>query len=354
MLREAARSLFRVMWNHMFHRRHRIKAKKAYENIIKQPGGTRLSRSLENNIKEYSIETFGSTYFAPWLYVYTAYRGEFIEGWIPVNYFGLVVMPVVNKKYSSIGDVKTLSRKILRTDLIPDLAYFINGSWFDVNGQEHNQKNIEDKLFESHEKVFIKLDRSNQGRGIIVKDRQSFNSQELSTLGDFVIQAPVNQADWFNEIITGSVTTLRIITVKVRGNSAIKRASHLRVGRTRSQFIIFGEALTIPIIDESGTLAEFATGPDWTSYHTHPDTGFKFEGQCIPQYKEAVRVCEQLHDGIPNFTVIGWDVAISNVGSVQILEWNTHHPGIKFPEAAIGPCFKGLGWEKLWRPAVER
>jgi hypothetical protein len=31
---------------------------------------------------------------------------------------------------------------------------------------------------------------------------------------------------------------------------------------------------------------------------------------------------------------------------VKIVEWNGH-TDIKFSEAATGPCFLGLGWERL-------
>jgi hypothetical protein len=32
-----------------------------------------------------------------------------------------------------------------------------------------------------------------------------------------------------------------------------------------------------------------------------------------------------------------------------MLEWNAVHNGIRAPEAALGPCFRGLGWETLWK-----
>jgi hypothetical protein len=49
---------------------------------------------------------------------------------------------------------------------------------------------------------------------------------------------------------------------------------------------------------------------------------------------------------VPHFTIIGWDIAISDNDRIELLEWNANRPEIKLSEATIGPCFLGLGWEK--------
>ncbi|HWR94470.1 MAG TPA: sugar-transfer associated ATP-grasp domain-containing protein [Flavobacterium sp.] len=344
-----AQNVLHSIQDYFYDKYSRERANIAYLKIIQQTGGKEISNPLKKTIREYSIEVLGSKAFTPWLYVYTAYQGAFVEGWIPENYFGRIILPAVNKNYRNIGNAKTLSRKILHTDKFPDLMYFLNGSWFDTKGDEIFNENVADKIFENHEEVFIKLDNSSQGRGIFIINRQNFNLQEFSNLGDFVVQAPIKQADWFNEIIKGSVATLRLTTVKASGNSAQKRAAYLRVGQLGGSFIASAKALKIPVIDDNGKLGEFATGPDWRRYSIHPDTGFKFDGQIIPYFKEAVRVCEKLHNNIPYFTIIGWDVAVTDSGTIKIMEWNTNHPDIKFSEASIGPCFKELGWESLWK-----
>src|SRR5690348_5528889 len=41
----------------------------------------------------YSRDVFGSIKYAPWLRVYAAISGGFKEGWIPDNYYGIVVDP---------------------------------------------------------------------------------------------------------------------------------------------------------------------------------------------------------------------------------------------------------------------
>ena len=90
-------------------------------------------------------------------------------------------------------------------------------------------------------------------------------------------------------------------------------------------------------------------GPNWEQYSEHPDSGFAFAGQMIPNFPIAVAECEKIHRKLPNFAIIGWDVSITENGEVGIIEWNAGHPDIKFSEATTGPCFSGLGWEDMWK-----
>jgi hypothetical protein len=83
--------------------------------------------------------------------------------------------------------------------------------------------------------------------------------------------------------------------------------------------------------------------------YLHPDTRVAFEGKTIPFYKQAIQLCESLHDRFPHIELIGWDVAINQSGVVQLMEWNTDEPAIVATEAAIGPHFQDLGWEHLWK-----
>lgn len=89
---------------------HKKEALKALKNIEDDTKYT-LSAKDKSYIKEYAKETFGSTVYAYWLYVYTAYNQKFKEGWIPDNYFGNVVIPKINKGIGHISNMKTLSKK---------------------------------------------------------------------------------------------------------------------------------------------------------------------------------------------------------------------------------------------------
>lgn len=164
-----------------------------------------------------------------------------------------------------------------------------------------------------------------------------------------MIQSPIFQNSFMEEISPGAVATLRITTVKQYKKLAQTRLCTLRIGRKGMDFIYTKDSTRIPIWPDTGRLHPFGISKDWHIVYRHPDTGVAFEGETIPYYRDAIQLCESLHDRFTHIELIGRDVAINHSGVVQLMEWNTDEPGIVATESAIGPHFKGLIWENLWK-----
>ena len=334
-------------WNRLYDENNTERVGRGLKILADQ--GRTLSSTNSKKAEEYSHSVLGSIDFSPWLKLYSAYRGEFLEGWIPDNYLGRIVCPAVNGKYRIIGELKTLSRRILQTEALPDVAYFIKGNWISIEGEHMTFQEMVKYLFDQNQVVFVKKNQSQQGKGVFKLDVFGFSKFDFKSAGDFVIQAPIRQHSFFEELSPGSVATLRITTVKTIGQPAKNRLSGLRVGLKGMDFINSAECLRVPIWIESGELFSEAISSNWTILEVHPDTKVKFAGKVIPEYLKAVRLCEELHDRFSHFQLIGWDVSIEENGEVKIMEWNTDEPGIVYSEASNGPHFKGLGWENLWK-----
>lgn len=322
---------------------HKQEAMHALKCIESDTGYT-LTADQKRKIKDYAKEVLGSTKCSYWLYVYTAYNQKFKEGWIPDNYFGYSVAPKINKGIGSISNIKTLSRKIVETDLLPDKYYLIDNVLYDTNYQVITEKEVSEILFSNDNEYFLKKDDSNQGRGVIRITKENFNISELLKHQDAVIQEPIIQAEWFDKIIPDSVATIRITTVKEKDHTTRMRAAYLRVGRKNIETVQSNSAIRIPILDRKGNLGTFGADPEWKRHSTHPDTGFEFKNKSVPIFEKAVIECEKLHQKLPHFSIIGWDVSITEKGEIKLIEWNAGHPDIKFSEASTGPCFTGLDW----------
>lgn len=316
-------------------------------STIEKNTGYELTKELKGKIDEYAKSVLGSVEYAPWLYVYTAYNEEFKEGWIPDNYFGWVVAPKVNKDLGKLSNIKTLSKKIIQTDLLPDSYYMIDRTLYDLNYNIIEREQVMEKLFENEEVYFFKKNESNQGRGVIKITRDNFNIDKFYNSGDAVIQSEIVQHDWFNKIISGSVATIRITTIKEKNGKSKFAASYLRLGRKSTNIVTAKEGIRVPIFNIKGELGEYASDSGWKKHYKHPDTNFRFLGEKIPFFEQAVNRVVELHQQIPHVSIIGWDVSITNTGEVKIIEWNAGHPDVKFTECAVGPSFKGLGWENL-------
>lgn len=312
--------------------------------MVAQNPARNLSSVQKKQIKEYTQDVFGSDKFVPWLEVYTVYRGEFIEGWIPENYYRKDVAPTLGKYNHLTG--KLIARRLLGTESIPDIAYHINGFWLDGEHGHLDPSKVEDHLFAQTDAVFIKTDRGARGEGVHKVSRGEFNPEQLSRLGDFVVQSAIEQHPFFARFTPGSVATLRIMTLKSGTQRAEYKASILYLGRGGATFVT-RDALRVPV-DDQGTLCERGTvDATWASFTTHPDSRIAFSGERIPGFRRAITLCEKLHDENPYSMLIGWDVAIDPGASPVLMEWNLIWGGIALSEASLGPCFSDLGWEHL-------
>ncbi len=321
-------------------------ADEAFERICAHAGRRPERRQLDR-AEGWARDVLGSDRFAPWLRSYVAWSGEFREGWIPNNFYRRIVLPAIQGRAQPLASFKTLARRIMRTDLMPDVAYLVDGNWLDIEGRSIEPRHVADLVYRDGPRVVAKADASAQGRGVTVFERGRDDIVRLTGTGDFVIQRFVRQAPFFDRFNPTNVATLRITTIKVGCESARLRSAYLRLGRSDTETILAAHNLRVPIVDDRGSLGEIGVAPDWERLSAHPDSGEAFAGAVIPAFDEARGACESLHDRLPHVTVIGWDVAIDAEGRAQVLEWNSFHPGIVFAEMATGPNFADLGWERL-------
>ena len=347
-IKRQLRDAYHFYNNFRYDKGHQKTANAAYSEIVAQDSSAALTPITQKKIEAYGREVLGSARFIPWLKVYAAYSGRFEEGWLPDNYYGRVVLPMIQGALRGLCRTKTISRRLLGTDLLPDLAYHVNSVWIDTAGDTIKPQDVASLLFRHDERVFVKLDGSNQGRGVLAVERVSFILEDIARLGNFVVQRPIQQSAFFNQFCTDSVATLRITTVKTAGTPAKMCAAYLRLGRVEQAAVTSAHHIRVPVLDPKGTLGELAAMPNWTKTTAHPDTGTPFGGLVIPSFKAAVRACISLHDSLPHVTLVGWDTTIDKSENVQIMEWNSQHPDIKFSEASTGPCFGDFGWEHFF------
>jgi hypothetical protein len=296
---------------------------------------------------DYAIQVLGKKVYAPWLYVYTLVSGgSFKEGWIPDNFFGKLVVPKINK-LRQITHFKTFSNVALKTESIPDVAYYIDGVFYTREFKVIDVTFLREIIGDTSKNVFVKKDESGRGKGVFKLVLGDINEDTFKRIGDCVVQLPIQQHEFFEHIISGSVATVRITTVKNNDGKIDLRASYLRLGRGNTAWVQSDNSVRVAIVDRNGELDTFGYTENWRRWLSHPDSNFSFYKQRVPQFKEAVEYCLKLHALVPHFAIIGWDIAISYDDKVKLLEWNGDHCDIKFSEATTGPCFTGLNWERL-------
>lgn len=301
---------------------------------------------------EYAREVLGSADYAPWLRLYTAVSGGFREGWIPDNYYGLVVAPMKSGEVSKVALTKSFTNCVLHTDALPDLAYVIDGVYYARDYRPVSREQLSEILFADDTRTVFKADQSFRGRNVVFMTRESLSAAQQQGLPDGVFQAPVRQHDFFAAVSPRAAATLRITTAREPDGSISVRSTYLRVGRASDDMVISVNQLSVPVDMATGTLGESGYTSEWRQTDAHPDTGVRFAGQAIPGFVNALQLCQTLHRSCPHMLCVGWDLCIDEHERPRLLEWNARYNGIKFPEATAGPCFRGLGWEQLWRRAA--
>ena len=123
---------FHYRLHYRYHRRHATEAKGILKELEGRYGPT--PRASLRQADAYARDVLGHTCYAPWLYVYAAFARTFKEGWIPDNFYGLMVVPQVNGDYGRASGLKSLTSRILRSAALPDLALSINGLFIAPEG----------------------------------------------------------------------------------------------------------------------------------------------------------------------------------------------------------------------------
>lgn len=330
-----------------YHERHHDVAYKVLESI--EADGGECRRRDRRLCDEYAVDVLGNKDFAPWLYVYTAVRGEFKQGWIPDNYYALFVVPQRNGAYGALSEKQCISRRLLRCPELPDIGYLVNGRFVSTKHQIVEDKMVANLLFARHNRVVFKEDDSRRGRGVSVVKRDDFDSRAIKKMGDGVFQEFIMQHPFYHSLSPDAVATMRVTTVIDQFGKASVRSCYLRLGRSQDFHVKADTLIRVAIDRQTGVIDSVGYLPSWRMVSKHPDTGESFGKGIPPSFQECCDLAKRLHCDYPFVQCIGWDLAVSRTGEIKVLEWNGDHNDIKYSEAKQGPCFGDLNWGELWK-----
>lgn len=313
---------------------------------------TPMSHAVRRQAEQYAVSVLGSKRFTPWLLVYATMAGEFRDGWLPDNFYGRVVVPNLNHSLRYVADLKSFTRLVFRNDAIPDIGYLINGRFYDRAHREVPLQHVCDTMFDAHDEIIFKSDSSRQGKGVFTLNRSDFDPERLAMEhGNAVFQKLIVQHPFFDGFSPGGGTTIRVTTVRNQQADFEARAAYIRFPGTDQATVASASHVRVAIDLDAGTMSECGYLSDWSRVDRHPGSSGRFTRVGVPAIERAVRRCVEMHEGLPHAGVIGWDVMVDADEGVWIIEWNAKHNDIKFSEATSGPCFAGLGWERL-RPVA--
>lgn len=138
----------------------------------------------------------------------------------------------------------------------------------------------------------------------------------------FVVQKHIENHSDIKKLSPAALSTIRIVSTRFNKDVHILSCD-LRVSCSENSVVdnfAKGGAL-IHVNEKTGKLDEYAFRKHKKIMDKHPVSGIKFKNYQLPFWNESIKLVKKLHEIFPEFSSIGWDVAITENGPM-IIEGN--------------------------------
>lgn len=336
------RKLFQYFCRKLIFSNSRNRAHQLRKKVVQVKGYKTLNKRILKEIKKYARERFGTKAYWPYLALYTEIRGKFIEGWIPQDYYSIVLLPALNPKPAVyMNNLKTYDYRLFEDFALVPLILVVSGIFFDASLKPLGREQLKKLLSDYNDIMVIKEEGGRGGMQIKILHSLDFNPEELKKNTNYVVQPYIKQYKVLNDLYPESVNTFRITTFLRKDGSVKILFVILRFGTN---------GLRIDNLSSGGHYLYFSLDgkPENAVYEQytgveigrrHVNTGFIFSVIEIPMFKLMLEKCKNAHKKFPYTRLVGWDVCIDSTGKPILLEWNTEDVGFYPFEAKFGPFF---------------
>lgn len=162
------------------------------------------------------------------------------------------------------------------------------------------------------------------GAGILKYNGKNFDELfDIVRKNELICEEIVKQHKDMAAFCKDTLNTCRLYTLKKKDGNVIVTLANARFGRMGNEVDNFHSGgVSAGINLETGKLCTDSINRAHLKYKKHPDSGVTFKGYQIPNWDKAVEaVCEMAKD-VPNIHHIGWDVAFTADGNIELIEGN--------------------------------
>lgn len=323
-------------------KRHERKIKKSMQLCPLKP----LTKGQEADIKAYFKKNFGRevpTYWHQYLY---SRNGLYSVKYIPASiYFSSIIFRLNNYRfgpaYADKGFYDTLFPDVNRPQTF---VKNINGFFYDERNPISKEEAIsrcqnlggaviKPTLF-GHWGEGVKLFHTDNGHipelDISVADLFSNYNK------NFIIQSKLEQHPDLAKLNPSSVNTIRVLSYR-RENEVIILYAVIRIGRmgkTVDNETAGGIKADIDLA--TGRIKGLAFGNSTEKDMPQTDSGVVLDKYLIPSFPKVLEFVKDLHQRLPFFKLVGWDISVDTNGNPVMIEWNR---SAELSQVAHGPAF---------------
>lgn len=287
--------------------------------------GILILKNISNDTKKYNLKystiLFNALIKYPMIgfcpsnfFMYKLYKNSYKEY---LSFFpGVNKVIKINRHMPDLLDNKLVFKRHIQEDLTTPglIAYY-----------DYRKKDISRFGKPKSDKVVIKPLRGMWGSRIKIINSNELDDKLIKCSESCIVEDFIEQHHFLNEIFSGSVNTLRILTLKQTDGEIFVINAILRSGRISTNHLdnIAQGGMSINLDMDLMRLGKGYTFYEYghEEYTLHPDTNFEFYMKTMPFFKEAMLLAKNAHKRFPMFTLIGWDIAITENGPT-IVEGN--------------------------------
>lgn len=291
-----------------------------------------LTKEQENEVNDFYMGLIGKK-LPLYGHEYSYSRnGMFSKDCMPEPFYVLELRPKANVfQFQEAYDDKNIYDIILAGENVSHTILKNMNGYFYFKGEPVSEDEAVARC-QNLGRVIIKPSMKLQGQGvrlITVKDgRVEEDGHDIRDLfakykRNYLIQECVKQHKDMAALNPTSVNTIRVLSYH-SGMEVIIVFCVLKIGRL-NQVIDNQCAGGISVaVSQEGKVGKVAYGGYTEDDVVRTDTGVVLEGYQLPSFDKVKDMAKRLHEKLPYFNIVGWDIAIEEDGEPILIEYNTN------------------------------
>lgn len=217
----------------------------------------------------------------------------------------------------------------------------INGVLLDAWYQPITQQQAMETL-DRYDRVIAKPSMENGcGKGVGLYEKGDYAQIQADFKRDYIVQELLTQHATVASLNPSSVNVVRVISLSLNGKVSPVNYT-LRCGASGAitdNFITKdGRGMFVIGVEPDGTLKDEAFYSCGDRITVAPN-GAEFAGVQLPNFEKALALTTRIHEKLPHFGFIAFDVCFDEDGEPRIMEFNIRGPGVLYYQYANGALF---------------
>ena len=331
--------IFRRLF-HMLPREVRIPITEYNELCRDRKNYTKEAKKILSQMKRTDAEEV----FRAWLVDFKKYRVSFTEYWDQYHFpersdtekAAYMSAGAMRSIYRRKVDLKSRERFWHKEHFLAAYSEYVHREWMNVTADTDI---LELQNFLNRFDVILKPLNGTHGQGV----------RKLSKGADLVAEELIGKELIIEQCVTGEATiqafhphslnTIRVAMFTDGKSKCRTMWSVLRTGNHQSCIDNTHGGGISSLIDVNTGIVISDGQCNGASYEKHPVSGIQFKGFQIPYWDLVIRTCKEAALKYPNTYFVGWDVAIWEDGTIELIEGN-HAPDVDGVQTLLGRGIK--------------